>query len=166
MRAKPTHHQAHRKALIFLLCLLFCFVSTSCGSKESPQSTDTTNESNYPITGHLLYGYKHGLKVYGQYMDQAGDNNAMLLIFLKKDSDSSADAIISSVTINGSLVETSIQTEQISSTISALAISFTSSVTEVDELSKEDTASLTLSIIDSQSGDTLDVTNSISFPCN
>lgn len=166
MIVKITTCQARGKIIVALICLLLCCMLMSCGSDQAPQNTDTTKEDDYPVTGHLLYGYKHGLMVYGQYMDQAGENNAMILLFVEKESDCIADLLCKSISINETQVTTRISTENISDKLVAIEVDISSSTTEVDELQEQDTVSIVLEIIDSNSGQSLEVTAPISFPCN
>ena len=72
-----TPFQARGKVIVAWACILLCCMLVSCGSGQPHQETKIANENDYPISGHILYGYKHGIKVYGQYMDQAGENNAI-----------------------------------------------------------------------------------------
>lgn len=152
--------------LVALMCLMLCFILASCESDQSLHSADTSGEDNYPISGHILYGYKHGIKVYGQYMDQAGEDNAMLLVFLKKEEGCTADVKCTSVTINDCAVEFTINTEEISSDLSAWEVIFTSATTKIDALNKEDNATIVLEIYDSASGNIIEVTQPLKFPCN
>ncbi len=154
------------KLTVALICLLLCCIFVSCESDQVPQDTETINESDYPITGHLLYGYKHGITVYGQYMDQAGENNAMILVFVKKESDCKVDLKCKSISINDTQVTTQISSENISEQLVAIEVNVSSSTAQVDELQVQDTVSIVLEIADSNSGQILEVTAPISFPCN
>lgn len=166
MIAKTTHCHARGKVIVALVCLLLCYILVSCESDQLPQETNTINENNYPISGHILYGYKHGIKVHGQYMDQAGDNNAMILVFVEKESDCAVDLLCKSISINDTQVTAQFSTENISDQLAAIEIDISSFVTEVDELQEKDIVSLTLEIVDSQSGQTVEATAPIAFPCN
>ena len=166
MISKLTHCKARGKLTVVLICFLLCCVLVSCESDQAPQNTDTINESDYPVTGHILYGYKHGIKVYGQYMDQAGDNNAMILVFVEKESDCAVDLLCKSISINDTQVTAQFSTDNISDQLTAIEVYVSSAKTEVDELQEKDTVSLSLEIADSNSGQILEVTAPITFPCN
>lgn len=155
-----------KRIFLSFLCIMLCLVSLSCQSKEETVETVNTQDDNYPVTGHLLYGYKHGLTIYGQYMDQAGDNNAMILVFVKEDDNCAVEVSFRSIKVNGTNVEFDVQSEEISSQIVAKQIYISSSNTGVDELCKEDYISLTLEIVDSLSKNTIEVTDPIIFSCN
>ena len=158
--------QARGKVIITWVCILLCCILVSCGLDQPPQETTTTNENDYPISGHILYGYKHGIKVYGQYMDQAGENNAMILVFVKKESDCAIDVLCKSISINDTQVTSTSSTENVSDQLTAIEVYVSSAKTEVDELQEKDTISLSLEIADSNSGQILEVTAPITFPCN
>ena len=158
--------QARGKVIITWVCILLCCILVSCGLDQPPQETKTTNENDYPISGHILYGYKHGIKVYGQYMDQAGENNAMILVFVKKESACVADVVCKSISINDTQVTAQFSTENISDQLTAIEVYVSSAKTEVDELQEKDTVTLSLEIADSNSGQILEVTAPITFPCN
>ena len=158
--------QARGKVIITWVCILLCCILVSCGLDQPPQETKTTNENDYPISGHILYGYKHGIKVYGQYMDQAGENNAMILVFVKKESACDADVVCKSISINDTQVTAQFSTENISDQLTAIEVYVSSAKTEVDELQEKDTVTLSLEIADSNSGQILEVTAPITFPCN
>ena len=158
--------QARGKVIVTWVCILLCCILVSCGSDQPPQETTTTNENDYPISGHILYGYKHGIKVYGQYMDQAGENNAMILVFVKKESDRAIDVLCKSISINETQVTSTSSTENLSDQLTAIEVYVSSAKTEVDELQEKDTVSLSLEIADSNSGQILEVTAPITFPCN
>ena len=158
--------QARGKVIITWVCILLCCILVSCRSDQPPQETTTTNENDYPISGHILYGYKHGIKVYGQYMDQAGENNAMILVFVKKESDCAIDVLCKSISINDTQVTSTSSTENVSDQLTAIEVYVSSAKTEVDELQEKDTISLSLEIADSNSGQILEVTAPITFPCN
>ena len=166
MISKKTTRKARGTITFALICLLFCCILVSCESDPVTQNTNTPNETDYSITGHLLYGHKHGLKVYGQYMDQAGENNAMIIVFVEKESDCVADLLCKSVSINDTQVSTQIKIENISLQLTAVEINISSSTVEVDELQEKDIIGLTLEILDSNSGQILEVTAPITFPCN
>ena len=166
MIVKKTPCQARGKVIVTWICILLCCILVSCGSDQPPQETTTTNENDYPISGHILYGYKHGIKVYGQYMDQAGENNAMILVFVKKESACVADVVCKSISINDTQVTAQFSTENISDQLTAIEVYVSSTKTEVDELQEKDTVSLSLEIADSNSGQILEVTAPITFPCN
>jgi len=166
MIAKTTPCKARGKVIMAWVCILLCCILVSCGSDQPPQETKTTSEYYYPISGHILYGYKHGIKVYGQYMDQAGDNNAMILVFVEKESDCSVDVLCKSISINDTQVTAEISTENISDQLTAIEVYVSSSKTEVDELQEKDTVSLALEIANSNSGQTREVVAPITFPCN
>lgn len=166
MIVKTTSTQVRGKVIVTLVCILLCCLLGSCRSDQSPQETNTTNENDYPISGHILYGYKHGIMVYGQYVDQAGENNAMILVFVKKESDCAVDVLCKSVSINDTQVTAQFSTENISDQLTAIEVYVSSSKAEVDELQEKDTVSLELEISYSNSGQTLDVTSPITFPCN
>ena len=158
--------QARGKVIVTWVCILLCCILVSCGSDQPPQETTTTNENDYPISGHILYGYKHGIKVYGQYMDQAGENNAMILVFVKKESDCAIDVLCKSISINDTQVTSTSSTENVSDQLTAIEVYVSSAKIEVDELQEKDTISLSLEIADSNSGQILEVTAPITFPCN
>lgn len=166
MIVKKTPCQARGEVIVTWICILLCCILVSCGSDQPPQETKTTNENDYPISGHILYGYKHGIKVYGQYMDQAGENNAMILVFVKKESACVADVVCKSISINDTQVTAQFSTENISDQLTAIEVYVSSAKTEVDELQEKDTVSLSLEIADSNSGQILEVTAPITFPCN
>ena len=166
MIVKKTPCQARGKVIVIWICILLCCILVSCRSDQPPQETTTTNENDYPISGHILYGYKHGIKVYGQYMDQAGENNAMILVFVKKESACVADVVCKSISINDTQVTAQFSTENISDQLTAIEVYVSSAKTEVDELQEKDTVSLSLEIADSNSGQILEVTAPITFPCN
>lgn len=166
MIAKTTPFKARGKVIVAWVCILLCCILVSCGSDQPPQETKTTNENYYPISGHILYGYKHGIKVYGQYMDQAGENNAMILLFVEKESDCTSSLQCKSISVNDTQVTAQISSENISEQITAIEVYVSSALTEVDELKEQDTVSLSLEIVDSQSGQTLEVTSPITFLCN
>ena len=166
MIVKKTPCQARGKVIVTWVCILLCCILVSCGSDQPPQETTTTNENDYPISGHILYGYKHGIKVYGQYMDQAGENNAMILVFVKKESACDADVVCKSISINDTQVTAQFSTENISDQLTAIEVYVSSAKTEVDELQEKDTVTLSLEIADSNSGQILEVTAPITFPCN
>ncbi len=138
----------------------------SCGTSFKNDEIDKVVKDDFPITGHLLYGYKHDIMVYGQYMDQAGENNAMVLIFVEKESHNSIDVCCKSVSVNGTQVESSITIKTISPLLSALQINLTSFTTKIDQLSGEDEIMLQLDIVDTQSNTTIEVTEPIIFSCN
>lgn len=166
MIVKTTSTQVRGKVIVTLACILLWCLLGSCRSDQSPQETNTTNENDYPISGHILYGYKHGIMVYGQYMDQAGENNAMILVFVKKESDCAVDVLCKSVSINDTQVTSASSTENVSDQLTAIDVYVSSSKTEVDELQEQDTVSLSLEIADSNSGQILEVIAPITFPCN
>ena len=166
MIVKKTPCQARGKVIVTWICILLCCILVSCGSDQPPQETKTTNENDYPISGHILYGYKHGIKVYGQYMDQAGENNAMILVFVKKESDCAIDVLCKSISINDTQVTSTSSTENVSDQLTAIEVYVSSAKTEVDELQEKDTVTLSLEIADSNSGQILEVTAPITFPCN
>lgn len=166
MIVKTTSTQVRGKVIVTLVCILLCCLLGSCRSDQSPQETNTTNENDYPISGHILYGHKHGIMVYGQYVDQAGENNAMILVFVKKESDCAVDVLCKSVSINDTQVTAQFSTENISDQLTAIEVYVSSSKAEVDELQEKDTVSLELEISYSNSGQKLDVTSPITFPCN
>ena len=99
-------------------------------------------------------------------MDQAGENNAMIIVFVEKESDCVADLLCKSVSINDTQVSTQIKIENISLQLTAVEINISSSTVEVDELQEKDIIGLTLEILDSNSGQILEVTAPITFPCN
>lgn len=166
MIAKTTPCLARRIVIVTFVCLFLCCIFVSCGSDQSPQETNTINENDYPISGHILYGYKHGIKVYGQYMDQAGENNAMILVFLEKESDCAVDLQCKFISINDTQVTAQFSTENISDQLTAIEVYVSSALTEVDELQENDTVSIALEIFDTNSGQKLDMTAPITFPCN
>ena len=166
MISKKTTRKARITITVAFICFLLCCVLVSCKSDPVTQNTDTPNETDYSITGHLLYGYKYGLKVYGQYMDQAGEDNAMILVFVEKENDCVTDVLCKSVSINDTQVTAQFSIENISNQLAAIEIDISSLVTEVDELQEKDTVSLTLEIVDLKSGQTLEMTSPITFPCN
>ena len=166
MIVKTTSTQVRGKVIVTLACILLWCLWGSCRSDQSPQETNTTNENDYPISGHILYGYKHGIKVYGQYMDQAGENNAMILVFVKKESACVADVVCKSISINDTQVTAQFSTENISDQLTAIEVYVSSAKTEVDELQEKDIVSLSVEIADSNSGQILEVTAPITFPCN
>jgi len=166
MIAKTTPCKARGKVIVAWVCILLCCILVSCGSDQPPQETKTTSENYYPISGHILYGYKHGIKVYGQYMDQAGENNAMILVFVEKESDCAVDLQCKSISINDTQVTSQFSAENISDQLTAIEVYVSSALTEVDELQESDTVSIAFEISDANSGQTLDVTAPITFPCN
>lgn len=152
--------------MLAILCIIICVMICSCGTSFKNDEIDNVVKDDFPITGHLLYGYKHGIMVYGQYIDQAGENNAMILVFVKKESDNSVDVCCESVSVNGTQVESSITIETISPLLSALQINLTSFTTNIDQLRGEDKITLRLDIVDTQSNTTIEVTEPIIFSCN
>ena len=152
--------------MISIICVIICVMICSCGTSIKNEEIDKVVKDDFPITGHLLYGYKHNIMVYGQYMDQAGENNAMILVFVKKESNNSVDACCKSVSVNGIQVESSITIETISPLLSALQINLTSFTTNIDQLRGEDEITLRLDIVDTQSNTTIEVTEPIIFSCN
>ena len=166
MNAKTISSPVRGKVIVTLVCILLCCILVSCGSNHPSHETEITNENDYPISGHILYGYKHGIMVYGQYMDQAGENNAMILVFVKNESDCAVDVLCKSVSINDTQIAAESSTENVSDQLTAIEVYVSSSKTEVDELQEKDTVSLSLEIADSNSGQILEVTAPITFPCN
>lgn len=155
-----------KMVMLFIICIIICVMLCSCGTSLKNEEIDEVVKDDYPITGHLLYGYKHDIMVYGQYMDQAGENNAMVLVFVEKESDNSVDVCCKSVSVNGTQVESSIKIETISPLLSALQINLTSFTSNIDQLGEDDEISLQLDIVDTQSNTTLEVTEPIIFSCN
>ena len=166
MISKAIPSQVCRKVIVALICICLCCILVSCGSDQALKETNTTTENNHPISGHILYGYKHGIMVYGQYIDQAGENNAMILVLVKRESDCDVDVLCKSVSINGTQITAASSTENVSDQLTAIEVYVNSSQTEVDELHEKDTVSLSLEIADSNSRQILEVTAPITFPCN
>lgn len=121
----------HGLILAIIVILSFCML-TSCQTKNQSKN-DIPQDEEFQVSGHILYGYKHGLKVYGQYMDQAGEDNAMILLFVERESGSSADVNCRNISVNGTQVDSSITVETISPKLSALQINLNSSTINVDE---------------------------------
>jgi len=151
---------------IVMVCSIICITVCSCESAFINDEINKAVKDDIPITGHILYGYKNDLMVYGQYMDQAGENNAMVLVFVEKGTDSYIDVCSKSVLVNGVQVESSVTIEKISPLLSTLQIHLTSVTTNIDQLSEDDNIALQLEIIDAQSNTTIEVTEPIIFSCN
>ena len=77
-----------------------------------------------------------------------------------------ADVVCKSISINDTQVTAQFSTENISDQLTAIEVYVSSAKTEVDELQEKDTVSLSLEIADSNSGQILEVTAPITFPCN
>ena len=161
-------HMIKRELCIAVAIILIICIFTACGTNAEKSQNDVSvlNSEEFPVTGHTLYGYKHDLMVYGQYMDQAGNNNAMVLIFVKKELDCSVDVNCKSILINGDQIEASITTETITPLLSVLQINMTSEITDIDQLSKNDEVALRLEIINTETNNIIEVTEPIRFPCN
>ena len=138
----------------------------SCDSEDNTAEPFATSAVEFSPSGHLLYGYKHGIKIYGQYMDQAGDDNATILIFVEKDVGGSSEVFCKSVTINDVQVSTIIKTETVTPMITAIEIRVSSAEIEVDCLHRESQATVDFEILDSGNGTIIDKTQPIAFPCN
>ena len=104
--------------------------------------------------------------VYGQYMDQAGEDNAMVLVFVEHAPDSTVRVNCNAISVNGVQVNSNISTEKISSSISALQINLMSEQTNIDQLCEEDEIGLVLEIMDQETNETIEITEQILFPCN
>lgn len=152
--------------LIIVFCILALVFLNSCGSENNSAVPVVTSDVEFSPSGHVLYGYKHGVKIYGQYMDQAGDDNAMILLFVEKEEGSSAEVICQSVSINDVQVNPIIKNEMLTSQITAIEIQVSSSNAEVDELQSDSYVAIEFEIIDSTNGNILDKTYPISFRCN
>ena len=161
-------HVIKREICIAVAIILIICIFTACGTNAEKSQNDVSvlNSEEFPVTGHTLYGYKHGLMVYGQYMDQAGSNNAMVLIFVKKELDCSTDVNCKSISINGEQIESSIISETISPLLSVLQIYMTSEATDIDQLSENDEIALRLEVINTETNSIVETTESIIFSCN
>lgn len=156
-----------RITLFTMLCILMCTGLCSCKTEEGwiEGSPETANE-DYNATGHILYGYKHGIMVYGQYMDQAGNNNAMILITITTEDNSNLEVSCPYVAINGSEVSTQIITKKLTARLTVMEIYLKSTIVEIDELNREDYVGIAFKINDKDKTRILEETAPITFPCN
>ena len=161
-----TNMRAIKRGFVLVAAIVLAFfMLTSCGTKSQIKN-DMPKEKEFSASGHILYGYKHDLMVYGQYMDRAGENNAMVLVFVESEKNSFAYVKCESISVNGVEVETSITTETISPQLSAIQIDLISSVTNMDQLGREDEIAIKFEIVDKQSSAIIEVTKPIIFSCN
>lgn len=149
--------------VFFIFALVFL---NSCGSEDNSAEPVVTSAVDFSPVGHVLYGYKHGVKIYGQYMDQAGDDNAMVLLFVEKEKGSSAEVICNSVSINGVQVTPIINNEMVTSQVTAIEVQISAAEAEVDELESDSFITVEFELIDSSNRKILDITPPISFRCN
>jgi len=163
MNKKPK--RAMKQGLILAIIIMSFCMLISCQAKNQSKKEITQDEA-IQVTGHILYGYKHGLMVYGQYMDQAGEDNAMVLVFVEHAPDSTVRVNCNAISVNGVQVNSNISTEKISSSISALQINLMSEQTNIDQLCEEDEIGLVLEIMDQETNETIEITEQILFPCN
>lgn len=152
--------------VIAIFCIILFVLLTSCKGRENPVESVEKSEVQFPMSGHVLYGYKYGVTICGQYMDQAGDDNAMVLIFVEKEEGNTSEVLCKSVAINDVQVNSIIKTEIVTSKITAIDIQVSSAETEVDELQRESQVTIDFVIIDSVNGTIIDKPHPISFPCN
>jgi len=99
-------------------------------------------------------------------MDQAGDDNAMVLLFVEKEKGSSAEVICKSVSINEVQVTPIINNEMVTSQVTAIEVQISTAEVEVDELQSDSFITIEFELIDPSSRKILDITPPISFRCN
>ena len=153
------------RVIIVFYILLFVLL-TLCGCADNVADGIETSNVEFPMSGHVLYGYKHGITIYGQYMDQAGEDNAMILILVEKEEGILSKVICKSVAINDVQVSSIIKTENVTPTVTAIEIQVSSSETDIDDLQSESHATVSFEIIDLVNGTIIDKTHPVSFPCN
>lgn len=117
------------------------------------------------ISGHILYD-QHGIKIYGQYVDETTVWGSSVLIYVQNNSDKNIFVSCEQVSVNDSNVIGTYNELIYANKHSVDNIPISSTNMDINDIDISDSIILKLKIVDADTLEIVDVTDPISFRAN